>query len=46
MAVSAVTNGRPSTRYTNDANQNYIGFGNNIRDGKGGWHDAGDLTNT
>ncbi len=31
-----------SACHLNDANQNYIGFGNNIRDGKGGWHDAGD----
>ena len=46
MAVSAVTNGQTfghGACHTNDANQNYIGFGSNIRDGKGGWHDAGDF---
>ncbi len=46
MAVSAVTNGQTfghGACHLNDANQNYIGFGNTIRDGKGGWHDAGDF---
>lgn len=29
--------------HLNDANQIYTGFGDNIRDGKCGWHDAGDF---
>lgn len=28
--------------HLNDAYQTYIGFGDTIRDGTGGWHDAGD----
>lgn len=46
MAVSAQHGSNTyshSACHLNDANQNYIGFGSNIRDGKGGWHDAGDF---
>lgn len=28
--------------HVNDAYQDYIGGGHNLKDGKGGWHDAGD----
>lgn len=46
MAVSAQHGSNTYSHaacHLNDANQNYIGLGNNIRDGKGGWHDAGDF---
>ncbi|HRU39956.1 MAG TPA: glycoside hydrolase family 9 protein, partial [Candidatus Goldiibacteriota bacterium] len=46
MAVSAQHNGDTFSHgacHMNDANQNYIGFGNNVKDGKQGWHDAGDF---
>jgi len=44
-AVSTTHNGYTFSHgacHLNDANQNYIGFGNNIRNAIGGWHDAGD----
>ncbi len=44
-AVSGTHNGYTYSHgacHLNDANQTYIGFGNNTRNGTGGWHDAGD----
>ena len=44
-AVSGTFNGQTYSHaacHMNDAYLDYVGGGHNIRDGKGGWHDAGD----